>query len=164
MVMILDIFLIILMAGAAFWTVMTRSLLRAAIGLALTSVIVAILMFRLDSPLAAVFELSVCTGLISVLFISAIGLTQSSVREETHEFMIERLKRFRYLPIVMAVLAIALSFVSVKLNIKLPQPELETDARAVMWSLRPLDVIGQVVILLSGVFGVIILFKEADKR
>lgn len=160
----IDIFILISMIGLALWTVMTRSLLRAAIALAFTSAIIAILMFRLDAPLAAVFELSVCTGLVTVLFISTIGLTHPSVREETFEHMIERLRKFKYLPLIVVVSGIALSLITVKLTLQLPQPEIETNARVVMWNLRPLDIIGQVIILLGGVFGVVILFKEQVKK
>ena len=44
--------------------------------------VLAILMFRLTRPSAAVFELSVCAGLIPVIFISAISLTQRLKRDE----------------------------------------------------------------------------------
>ena len=120
--------------------------------------------FRLNSPLAAVFELSVCTGLVSVLFISTIGLTHPSVKEETFEHMVERLRKFSALPFIIAGIGIGLSLITVKLSLQLSMPEVEHDARVVMWNLRPLDIIGQIIILLSGVFGVVILFKEANKK
>ncbi|MDP2921305.1 MAG: hypothetical protein Q8O12_02900 [Candidatus Omnitrophota bacterium] len=160
----LNIFILIAMIALALWTVMTRSLLRAAIMLAFTSAIISILMFRLNSPIAAVFELSVCTGLVSVLFISTIGLTHPSVKEETFEHMVDRLRKFKFLPFIIIGMGMALGLVAVKINLQLPLAEIETDARTVMWNLRPLDIIGQVIILLSGVFGVIILFKESDKK
>jgi NADH-quinone oxidoreductase subunit J len=67
------------MVIAAVWTVMSARLLHSAIGLATTSVILAILMYQLGSPLAAVFELSVCAGLISAIFLSAIPLAGRNV-------------------------------------------------------------------------------------
>ena len=79
----MDIFILILLIVAALGTVMTRSLLRSAMGLALTSAILTVFMFRLGAPLAGVFELSVCTGLISVLFISTISLTEPLTPEQT---------------------------------------------------------------------------------
>ncbi|MFH0764306.1 MAG: NADH-quinone oxidoreductase subunit J [Candidatus Omnitrophota bacterium] len=160
----IDLIILIFMILGALWVVMTRSLLRAAIALAFTSAVLSILMFRLSAPLAAVFELSVCTGLVSVLFISAISLTHPSTREETIEHMAERLRKFKYLPFIVVAVGIALSFVAVKLTLQLPPPELEDDVRMIMWNLRPLDMVGQVIILLSGVFGVVILFKEANKK
>jgi len=160
----IDLIILIFMILGALWVVMTRSLLRAAIALAFTSAVLSILMFRLSAPLAAVFELSVCTGLVSVLFISAISLTDPSTREETVEHMAERLRKFRYLPFIIVAVGIALSFITVNLSLRLPPPELEGDVRVIMWNLRPMEIVGQVIILLSGVFGVVILFKEASKK
>jgi len=149
---------------ASLWTVMTRSLLRSAIGLALTSVILTIIMFRLNSHLAAVFELSVCAGLISVLFVSTISLTHPLSRQEVMQHMRERLARFWFLPLIIIITGVALSFVRMKPVIHLPSPEAVKDVRQVIWSVRQVDLLGQVIILLSGVFGVVILFKERLKK
>jgi NADH-quinone oxidoreductase subunit J len=157
---IILIFLIIF----ALWTVMTRSLLRSAIGLALVSLVITLLMFRLKSPLAAVFELSVCAGLIPVLFVSTISLTYPLSREEVLQSMRDRLRRFWYLPFILVAIGIALSLFSVPLHLKLPPPELERDVRAVLWNTRSVDVLGQIIILLAGAFAVIILFREASKN
>lgn len=160
----IDFIILIFLILGALWVVMTRSLLRSAIALTFTSAVLSILMFRFSAPLAAVFELSICTGLVSVLFISAISLTHPSTREETLEHMAERLRKFRYLPFIIVAVGIALSFITVKLSLQLPPLELEGDVPTIMWNLRPLDIVGQVIILLSGVFGVVILFKEASKK
>jgi NADH-quinone oxidoreductase subunit J len=160
MTMALDIIVLFALIAAAVWVVMTRSLLRSAIGLALTSVILAVIMFRLSSPLAAVFELSVCAGLISVLFVCTISLTHPLTRKEIMQHMRERLARFRYLPFVLIIIGIALSLVHIKPHIELPAPETLKDVRLILWSLRQIDIMGQIIILLGGVFGVVVLFKE----
>ena len=162
--MMLNMTLLIVLVAAALWTVMTRSLLRSAIGLALTSAILTIIMFRLNSPLAAVFELSVCTGLISVLFISTISLTEPLTPEETLQHMKDRLTRFWYLPLIVVIVGIILSLSHGKLNLLLPPAEKGLDVRFVMWNLRRLDMIGQITILLAGVFGVVVLFKERFRK
>jgi len=149
---------------SALWTVMTRSLLRSAIGLALTSVVLTIIMFRLNSPLAAVFELSVCAGLISVLFVSTISLTHPLTKQEIMQHMRERLARFWFLPLIIVVIGITLSFVQVKPSIRLPPPETVKDVRQIIWNFRQVDLLGQVIILLTGAFGVLILFKEKEKK
>jgi len=133
-------------------------------GLALTSAVLTILMFRLDSPLAAVFELSVCTGLISVVFISAVTLTHPLSHTEVLEHMKARLRRFWYLPLVVILAAIALSFVKIKFNLKLPTPETVMDVRNILWNMRRLDLLAQVILLLTGVFGIVILFKESKGK
>jgi len=159
----LDILILILLVSAALWTVMCRSLLRSAIGLALTSAILTLMIFKMNASLAAVFELSVCAGLIPVLFISVISLTQAMTKQEVIEHMRSRLARFWGLPLVIVILGIVLGLLSIKFQAKLPLSEVETDPRLVMWHLRQLDLLGQIIILFTGVFGVVVLFKERKK-
>lgn len=161
--MVIEIIILISLISAALWTVMTRSLLRSAIGLALTSAILTIVMFQLGAPLAGVFELSVCAGLISVVFISAISLTHPMTRKEIIEHMRDRLTRFWYLPFIIVVIGLMFTFKNIKLDVKLPAPETISDVRYELWNLRPLDIIGQILIILAGIFGVVLLFKERQK-
>lgn len=162
--MFLNIVILVTLVLASLWTVMTRSLLRSGIGLALTSVILAIIMFRLDSPLAAVFELSVCAGLISVLFVSVISLTQPYSQKEIIERMKLMLVRFRLLPFIILGLGLILLLVKVNFDLILPIPETERNVRNLLWNLRQLDLFGQIIILLAGAFAVVILFKEMRKN
>jgi NADH-quinone oxidoreductase subunit J len=161
--MINDTVILVGLVAAALWTVLTRSLLRSAIGLALTSLFLSVLMFRLSAPFAAVFELSVCTGLISVVFVSAITLTHPLSRKQIMEHMKERLSRFGYLPLLVVAMGIALTLVSIEMNINLPAPEKVHDVRFVLWNLRQVDLLGQAIILLAGVFSVVLLLKERKK-
>jgi NADH-quinone oxidoreductase subunit J len=149
---------------ASVWTVMTRSLLRAGIGLALVSVILAVLMFRLHAVLASVFELSVCAGLISVLFVSVISLTQPYSQQEIVERMKSMFKRFKYLPFIVIVVGLIMFLAKFKFDFILPVLQKETDVRNILWNYRQIDLIGQIIILLCGVFAVVILFKEARKN
>jgi NADH-quinone oxidoreductase subunit J len=55
-----------------------NDILRAAIALGIASVVLSVIFFNFDSPMAAVYELSICAGLITVLFTSTISL----IREE----------------------------------------------------------------------------------
>jgi NADH-quinone oxidoreductase subunit J len=170
-ILYVDIIILAAVVCTGLWAVMTRSILRAAIALALASALVAALMFKLGGALAAVFELSVCSGLISVLFISTISLAPPETSEEKAEHFKARFKRFKYLPGVIVLLAVGLSFLAVKMH---TVPATKTigcfganscsDARVILWSSRPMDMIGQVIILLAGVFGVVILFKETEKQ
>jgi NADH-quinone oxidoreductase subunit J len=139
---------------------MTARLLRAAIGLALSSAIVTILMFELNSPLAAVFELSVCAGLISAIFISTISLTQRVTAEDLVTRQKEKLSKFWFLPLLMLAAGVILISIHFVLNVNLPAPPQENDVKIILWNLRHLDLLGQIVILLAGAFGVVTLFKE----
>ena len=158
--MVLDIILIAAMVLAALWTVMTMRLLRSVVGLALTSAVLTIIMFRLDAPLAAVFELSVCAGLISAVFISSISLTRRLTAEAEPARRKARLGRYWLLPVLLAAAGVAMLLVKLPLP---PAPEALTgvaDVRNILWNVRRLDLLGQIVILLAGAFGVVILFKD----
>lgn len=160
----LNIVIMIALIIAALWTVMSRSLIRSAIGLALTSAILTVLMFNFNSPLAAVFELSVCSGLISVLFISTISLTEPLNREEIMRHMKARLSRFWYLPVIVVIAGILFGLFKIKLNLKPFFRGGIENTNFILWNLRQLDLVGQIIILLAGVFGVIILLKEMHKN
>jgi NADH-quinone oxidoreductase subunit J len=61
--------------------VLLKSLLRSAIALGFGSAALATLFFMLGAPYAGGFELSVGAGLISVLFIIVISLSESPRRQ-----------------------------------------------------------------------------------
>lgn len=156
----LNILLLVIMTLAALWTVMSRSLLKATIGLAITSAVLTILIFRMNSPLAAVFELSVCTGLITVVFVSTISMTKPLTHKEILEASKDRLRRFWYLPVIMILAAVGLIFIKIPGEIKPAMSTGALDVRQILWNLRQLDMFGQVIIIIAGALGVAILFKE----
>lgn len=57
-----------------------RDIIRATISLAVLSVVLSAIFFHLKAPYAGAFELSVCAGLVTVLFVAAISST--ATREE----------------------------------------------------------------------------------
>jgi len=61
----------------AIVAVLSKNLLRSAVALGIGSAALATIFFLLDAPYAGGFELSVGAGLISILFIIAISLTES---------------------------------------------------------------------------------------
>jgi NADH-quinone oxidoreductase subunit J len=154
----LDICLVVALVLAALGTVMSVRLIRSVIGLAVTSVLLTVIMFRLNSPLAAVFELSVCAGLIPAIFISTIGLTGRTAPEDLSALRRDKLKRYGMLPVLLIIAAVALT------QIVLPKMAetkvIEDSVRQVLWGQRQIDLIGQVVVLLAGALGVVVLVKE----
>lgn len=66
---------------AAVLAVSLKDLLKAGIALGVLSLILSAVFFKFDSPYAAVFELSICAGLITVLFTSVVSLTRDSDEE-----------------------------------------------------------------------------------
>jgi NADH-quinone oxidoreductase subunit J len=156
--------LLFLMLLSSVWAVMTRTLLKAAIGLALTSVVLTILMFLLGAPMAAVFELSVCAGLITVVFMSTISLTKPLSDKVEEEREREHLKLSWILPLILLATGLALKYVPFAFDFNLPPASLDNDFRSVLWNTRLLDILGQITIILAGVFGVVILFKEKKEH
>ncbi len=143
-----------------------RNLLKASIALAAVSGILSIIMFLMDAPLAAVFELSVCAGLITVVFISAISMTHLHTKAEETELGHRRHRRFALLPVLLcAALTCALWLLWPRLGALLSQPAPPASTEAVsdfFWNMRQADILGQIVIVLVGVFGVLIFFKEEE--
>lgn len=157
----IDSLLLILTVLAALWTVVGRSLLKATIGLAITSALISVIIFRLNSPLAAVFELSVCAGLITAVFASTISLTKPLTHKEISRASRDRAKRFVYLPIILFIVGAALMMLKFRQDFTIIQPpQIEPSVQASLWNLRRLDLLGQVIVLIAGALGVVILFRE----
>jgi NADH-quinone oxidoreductase subunit J len=156
----IDTTLLVLMTLAAIWTVMGRSLLKATIGLAVTSAILSIIIFRLGSPLAAVFELSVCTGLITVVFVSTISLTKPLTHKDIVEMSKNRTRRFIYLPVILAIVGFVLLKAGMPGALQLSVGENVSDMRQVLWNMRQLDMFGQIILIVAGALGVVVLFTE----
>lgn len=69
--------LVAVMLVSAILATSLRNLLSAALAVGLGSVALAAILFLMDAPYAGGFELSVGAGLIAVLFVVAITLTES---------------------------------------------------------------------------------------
>jgi len=159
---IVDVIVLGTLVLSAVWAVLSPRLLRAVIGLAVASCCVTIALFRLDSPLAGVFELSVCAGLISAVFISTISLSQLETEESIAGASKERIRRYWYLPPLLVLVGIAVFQIRL---VDFPEvARVGKDVRQVLWTERHLDLLGQVTVLLAGAFGVVVLFKENKKH
>jgi len=73
-------------------------------------------------------------------------------------------KRFKYLPFIVIVVGLIMFLAKFKFDFILPVLQKETDVRNILWNYRQIELIGQKIILLCGVFAVVILFKEARKN
>ncbi len=155
--------LLVLLVLAALWASMATALLRATLGLALASALLAVVMFGLGATLAAVLELSVCAGLISVVLVSVTSLTAPRSLKEALADRRKRLRRMWPLPFLLIAAGVSLTFVHAPVDIVLRLPAGDGDVRTVLWSMRQLDLFGQILILLAGVFGVLILFRKEAK-
>lgn len=161
----MELHLFILIVGLlipAILAAFAADVLRSAIALLFGSVGLTLILFMANAPMAAVFELSVAAGLITVLFVLTLSLIQPWSEAETVERKKAHYRKFFPLPIILAVIAAVMwltrsswagAFVSQKVT------ETQTVGE-MLWFTRGLDLIGQVVILLVGVYGVVTLFKR----
>lgn len=147
----------------AIVAVMNKSLLKSAIALALVSIFLGVILYLLTAKWAAVFEVSVCSGLVTVISISAISLTHEEKEQLQKKYMDKR--RMAMLPYLLILCGFLLVFIVLTAKIQLPydqlaEPSTETLSEA-LWNNRQADVWGQIIILLTGAFAVVTLFKEA---
>jgi uncharacterized MnhB-related membrane protein len=133
----------------SFLAVTTRRLLISAIWLAVTSALVAVIIFLLGAAHIAVIELSVGAGLVTVLFVFAINISG----EEPG-----KLKSLvpKPIAIVFIVIAVGLVIYLVLKAVGIVQfPTQTAIPSTLLWRDRYLDFILQVVLIFSGVLGVI---------
>ncbi len=136
--------------------VISKKLLNSAIMLAIASIGVSLLLFAYSSPWAAVFELSVCAGLITVLFISAVSLVKSYEDENQKEKNI----KYSIFPLILSAAVILFSiFVPEyfeKLSNYLPLLKNSSELKIgnIIWSERGVDIIGQITIIAAGIFAI----------
>jgi NADH-quinone oxidoreductase subunit J len=154
--------LLALMVIASVWTVQTR-IVRAPLGLGLVSAVLTALMFEMDAPLAGAFELSVCAGLITVIVVSCVSLTRPASEQEERERQLARARRFHPAMVAIGCLGALIWIGSYQLDVA-PAAASAEAVRDVLWGARRLDLLGQLVVLLAGVFGVVVLFRERQKE
>lgn len=157
-------FLYIAVTLCALSAVMSRSMLTAAISLAAMSIGISLVLFDFNAPWAAVFELSVCAGLITVLFISAVSL----LRKEEPFFGEDR-TRFRLLPVFALIVAIGGWIAGYPFFEALSEyARFATRGQSLgsmLWETRRMDMLGQIAILAAGVLVINSVFaaKKAEK-
>ena len=115
---------------------MTLNLLKSAIGLAVTSAILSLLLFLMAAPLAGVFELSVCAGLITVVFISVISLTKPLTSAEARARDRSRVKRFIFLPILIVIVGAGLYALRPQMDLPLPPAGIFVGGETVLAALK----------------------------
>jgi NADH-quinone oxidoreductase subunit J len=151
-----------LLIGVVLFSVLAialKDLLKSAISLAVSSLLLGITFFRMGAPYAGVFEISVVAGLITVLFILTIALTKAG--EEVRE---SKLVNWAF-PLVFVAFIVIDGLVMKSLLGKVPALAAGTETGVfgdVLWKGRTLDLIGQIAVILAGVFAVLALFRKRD--
>jgi len=143
----------------AIQAVRVKKLLVAALWLAGCSALTALMLYLLGAPEIAVIELSVGAGLVTVLFVFAINI----IGDESPVSL-------PAIPPLAAWLLVILSFgILAYLNLPLLEIDVPTlgtipMAASSIWDDRALDVILQVVLIFSGVLGLISLISDQSAR
>lgn len=153
----------------ALQAIRAERLLHSAIWLAGTSGLLAILFYKLGAHYVAVIELSIGAGLVTVLFIFAIGM--SGEEQTLLPTVIPRsvtwglvlftviLLGLMTLPSANDMRGLEQSPMAEETLIAAP-PQTEAPIQVVIWEERGLDVLVQVVLIFSGVLGVLGLLAE----
>lgn len=144
-----------------FFSVLSRHLINAAISLAAVSAACGVLMYVLGAHTAAIFEVSVCSGLVTVIFISAVSLSNGDRQASAPE------KRAHLLPIILiaigAVLVVAALLTGFSLGTRGPVGSAASFDN-VFWETRQADIFGQMVAILAGASAIVVFFKESEKQ
>lgn len=149
------VFLIALSVIFAFQAVRSGRLVTSALWLAGVSVLVSIIFYLMEAVLAAVIELSVGAGLVTVLFVFAIAIAG-----EDTVVLKPLISRMLAGSIVILLIGTLAWFI-----LSPPVGEIplggESSAVDVLWQDRGLDVLVQIVLIYSGVLGILGLLAEA---
>ncbi len=127
----------------------SQRLLISAIWLALTSALVALLLYMLGGPHIAVIELSVGAGLVTVLFVFAINISGEEMIDAASVLP----KPYAWGSIAIAA-GLALFLILKTLGVVSFPTEI-TKTSLINWDSRYLDIVLQVVLIFAGVLGVI---------
>ncbi len=140
----------------ALMAIRSRRLLTSALWLAGCSALVAVLMYLLGAYQIAVIELSVGAGLVTVLFVFAINIAG----EETPGLLALMPKPLAWGLVLLAVALLGwMALPGFAAQIPVP---LEGTFISTVWSERRLDVLLQIVLIFSGVLGLLGLLAEGN--
>ena len=159
--MILQTALLIGLVIFAALAILLRDLLKSAIALAVASLLLGIIFFRMNAPYAGVFEISVVAGLITVLFVLTIALTKTG--EEVRESKLVNVA----FPVVFVAFIVIDAVVMKGLIGKIPALAAGAETGSfgdVLWKARTYDLVGQIAVILAGVFAVLALFRKREKN
>ena len=143
----------LLLAGAiicAYRAIVSKRILSSTIYLACISALISVVLFMLGATQVAVMELSVGAGLVTVLLVYALSVVGEDALDPSS--VISK-------PLAIAVVTLLLGWMIY------PATQFENlmgsvDLASVLWQQRVLDVWIQIVLIFSGVMGVLGLLSE----
>ncbi len=143
----------------AILAISSKRLLISAIWLALTSALVALIIYMLGAPQVAVIELSVGAGLVTVLFVFAINISGEEV------IAVKSILP-KWLVWTSVILAIGLTlFLVLRWVGIIPDPTAQLAQQAsILWEARYVDLLLQIVLIFAGVLGVVGLLAHGKQE
>jgi uncharacterized MnhB-related membrane protein len=151
----IETLLVVAVVLSGLKAVRSRRLLTVVLWLALSSALMATMMYRAGAPEVAVIELSVGAGLVTILFVFSIAVAGD---DGNHARAL--------VPPLLAWLLIVVTAVFLARAV-LPIEEVETAViepsfTTVMWEERSLDVLVQIGLIFAGVMGILGLLTEPE--
>lgn len=144
--------------ASAVLAVASKRLLVSAIWLAVTSALVALMLYMLGAPQVAVIELSVGAGLVTVLFVFAINISG----EEPVNMKPVIPKPLAWGMVILAiVVSTYLFFKDGSIDLTIVQSQ---STPYILWSDRYLDILLQIGFIFCGVLGVLGLLSEGKPQ
>jgi uncharacterized MnhB-related membrane protein len=152
------VYLILVLAilFSAYRVMRAARLMNVTIWLAVSSALVAILLYLLGAPEVAVIELSVGAGLVTVLFVYAFSITGEVTLDEK-----TLLPRILVWILVLAGVGLLAWFL---LPIEVEKPlTIDMNFPYTLWKERGLDVLVQIVLIFAGVMGLLGLLSTSPQ-
>ncbi len=144
----------------------SRKLIISAVALAVVSAALGVLMYVLGAHSAAIFEVSVCSGLVTVIFISAVSLSNGDKQIEAQDTAEPKRKK-RYLPAILIGLGALIMIAAGFSGFSLGEPVSATSGvsfQEVFWETCQADIFGQMVALIAGASAIVVFFKEGEDK
>lgn len=154
----LDIGIVIATLFCAFQVMRAERLMFSTIWLALSSALVAVLLFRMGAHEVAVIELSVGAGLVTVLFVFAFSIVGEATLDAAS--LVPRLLVW----VTILAGSVLLGALTLPLQASGSQAA-ELPFAAILWEQRGPDVLAQIALIFAGVIGVVgLLTRDAPAR
>lgn len=144
----------------------SRKLILSAVALAIVSAALGVMMYVLGAHSAAIFEVSVCSGLVTVIFISAVSLSNGDKLTRTQNRGEQPQKR-RKLPAFMIGAGAILMIAAGLSGFSVGTPTAAVSGASfsdVFWETCQADIFGQMVALVAGASAIVVFFKEGENK
>ena len=153
----LTLLLVAILLIFAIQAIRARALITSALWLAGVSALSSVLFYSYGAHLVAVIELSVGAGLVTVLFVFAINIAGDDAIQA------QSVPPWTLVTALVALFVLLLGWFVLGVPVVAPvSPVAEAPLSVILWQARGLDLMVQVVLIFSGVLGLLGLLAEAE--